>query len=222
VARSSEKRDVVIASGNPWQSGEHEVEIAVPGCRAAECEIGLLVLRQGSIASDEPSLNVHAFPSSPGEKFITYDNYDLIGDDLRPNQNAEIGPCALECESDRSCVAYTFDKWNHRCFLKSSSELLKLDPNSTTGLRSGIAKPTVASTSISMRRLPGKAFPYAGQSTSRAESSNDCERRCKQDQVCVAFTYFKGSGQCRLMATAGKYFADDGADSGFKLQELSQ
>jgi hypothetical protein len=48
IARSNEKPDVVIVNGNPRYSGLHEVEIAVPGCRASECAVGFLVLRQDS------------------------------------------------------------------------------------------------------------------------------------------------------------------------------
>jgi hypothetical protein len=46
LGRSPEKQHTVILNGKPSQSGLHEVEIAVPGCHASECEVGLVVLRQ--------------------------------------------------------------------------------------------------------------------------------------------------------------------------------
>ena len=46
LSRSLDIRDTVIIIGNPRQSGLHDVQAAVPGCRVSECEIGLLVLRQ--------------------------------------------------------------------------------------------------------------------------------------------------------------------------------
>src|ERR1700686_5095729 len=40
------KKDLVIMKGNPQYTGLYEVEIAVPDCRASECQVGLMVLLQ--------------------------------------------------------------------------------------------------------------------------------------------------------------------------------
>ncbi len=46
VAQSTEKEAIVYKFGKPPYEGLYQVAIAVPGCRAAECDVGLLVLRQ--------------------------------------------------------------------------------------------------------------------------------------------------------------------------------
>ena len=46
VAQSTEKEAIVYKFGKPPYEGLYQVAITVPGCRAAECDVGLLVLRQ--------------------------------------------------------------------------------------------------------------------------------------------------------------------------------
>src|SRR3989344_6305574 len=41
---------------------------------------------------------------------------------------------------------------------------------------------------------------------------------CRDDTACVAFTYTKASGHCRLLAETGEYFSNPDADSGVKKQ----
>lgn len=69
----------------------------------------------------------------------------------------------------------------------------------------------------SMERYPNRAFPFGGQTTTRAASYEECERRCIVESNCVALTYFKDRHQCRLMETSGKHFSDTNADSALRL-----
>jgi hypothetical protein len=57
LTRSSEKADVVVKTGRAQYDGLYEVEVAVPGCHAAECEVGLMVLRQETAATTKQSDN---------------------------------------------------------------------------------------------------------------------------------------------------------------------
>jgi hypothetical protein len=72
--------------------------------------------------------------------------------------------------------------------------------------------------SVTIQVYRNMAFPYGGQSTSRADAFEDCQARCSQDSSCAALTFFKSSQQCRLMETAGDAFPDARADSGIKRQ----
>lgn len=57
VTRNNEKADIAVTTVEPKYDGLYEAEIAVPGCRAAECEVGLLVLRQEPAATIKQSAN---------------------------------------------------------------------------------------------------------------------------------------------------------------------
>ena len=80
----------------------------------------------------------------------------------------------------------------------------------------------VRSALVTMERYPGTAFPYKGETTHTAANVEACERRCRDDASCLAFTYFKSSRQCRLMDHAGAHFPDRRADSGVKRQAVSK
>ncbi len=52
VARSDAKGNVAVKTGKPKYSGLYQVEIGVPGCHAAACDVALAVLRQQGPAAD--------------------------------------------------------------------------------------------------------------------------------------------------------------------------
>jgi hypothetical protein len=56
LGRGPAKHDVVKLTGPPPYSGSYEVHVTVPGCHAAECDIGLLVLRQELPAGTDHSV----------------------------------------------------------------------------------------------------------------------------------------------------------------------
>src|SRR5262249_37901666 len=67
------------------------------------------------------------------------------------------------------------------------------------------------------RRLPGQAFKWTGQDTLTIANSDECERRCASDGLCVAFTFFRTSKQCRPMQSVSDLVNQQDADSGIRL-----
>ena len=150
----------------------------------------------------------------------TYENHDLSAVDYYKLPDSSLSTCATSCETDKQCRAYTYDKWNRWCFLKSSVGTLRLDPQSVSGVKKGDGEPARSRAPADMERYRGKAFPYAGQSTSSAASLEDCEKRCQSAPSCLGITFFTSSKQCRLMEDLGEYFSDPKADSSVKRQSL--
>jgi hypothetical protein len=46
LMQSPEQHHTVIIQGAPKESGEHSIEVSVPGCKTAECYVGVVVLSQ--------------------------------------------------------------------------------------------------------------------------------------------------------------------------------
>jgi hypothetical protein len=151
--------------------------------------------------------------------YNAYDNRDMDGGDLTTLKNVDLASCISACKSESECQAYSFDKWNRYCFLKSSVGSLRLDPRSTTGIRQGLATPPTAAGPITMVRYRGKLFPGTGYRTLDRAQFDSCESTCKQEQSCVAFTFQKSEQRCQLFNTTGEYFANSQTDSGVKTQE---
>src|SRR5262249_56193391 len=54
----------------------------------------------------------------------------------------DLKSCEDACQKDTRCVAYTFNKWNGRCFLKKGLGLLmRFDPAAISGIVRGYSAP---------------------------------------------------------------------------------
>ena len=216
LVESREQHHTVIVTVTPQRTAHHTAHVSVPGCGEDECYIGfhLLSLDRERGTSLETTGSV---------SFTAYDNYDLVGADLRQVRDANLTDCISACSSDSKCKAYSFDKWNHMCFLKSTVNLLRLEPNTISGTRIGVMeKPIVSSLPITMQRYRNKAFPWKGQRSRSVESFEQCEQLCREQTSCVALTYFKDIKQCRLMESTEAYSSNSNADSAIKRQQTRQ
>jgi hypothetical protein len=157
-------------------------------------------------------------PSPPSAAaYRTYQNRDIEGHDIAILKNADMPGCVSACQANRQCRAFTFDKWNRFCFLKSDITALSLDPRSVTGIPGNVAPPPMAAGAIVMEHYRGRAFPGSGYRTLTGQPDT-CEAACRNDAGCVAYTFRKPDGACHLFDVTGEYFPDALADSGGKLQ----
>jgi parallel beta-helix repeat protein len=150
--------------------------------------------------------------------YSVYDSHDVDGGDLSTLRKTDLGSCIAACKAEPQCQAYSFDKWNRYCFLKSGIDALRLDPRSITGIRQDLPTPSAASDPINMERYRGKVFPGDGYKTIAHTQFETCQSTCNQEQACVAFTFEKKNQLCHLFDTTGEYFANSQTDSGIKRQ----
>ena len=152
--------------------------------------------------------------------FVSYVNRDLPGNDLQTIRNTTLETCSSQCKSTAECKAYSFDRWNRWCYLKSGIGQLTLEPRSITAIRSSVGRPQSSEAIIRMYRYRQKAF-REGKILERVDNftAGKCEQTCVGNEACIAYTFFKGAHQCILLTDAGEYFPDNGADSGAKQQD---
>jgi hypothetical protein len=149
---------------------------------------------------------------------VKYHNRDLPGGDLSRSKKATLDDCVSACQDNSACMAYTFDRWNNYCFLKSQVGELTINPRSVSGVRSDPPPRENTIAPIRMERYRGKIFPGEGDRSFLAKSVEGCEQPCKQDNSCVAYTFTRATKQCRLFSSTGEYFPDRSHDSGTKIQ----
>jgi hypothetical protein len=145
-------------------------------------------------------------------------NYDFVGNDLRQLRNTDEGACTRACEVEASCRAYTFDKWNQWCFLKTAATEMRFDPQYTSGLKKGAQAPTAAGGARLIERYRNKAFPGYGYLIEQQIDFDTCGSRCNGDESCVAFTFRKKGQSCHLFDDVDAYSSNADADSGIKRQ----
>jgi PAN domain len=149
--------------------------------------------------------------------FSVYDNFDIAGGDFRTLKNVELAKCAATCQSDKLCLAYSFDKWNKWCFLKSNTNTLGFDPGSMSAVRRSIDQPQASTAAIRIDRRPGRTFLGSFQRTS-SESLTSCEQACQNDEQCHGYSYVNRDNQCRLFNNILTITRDANVRSGLKTQ----
>lgn len=161
-------------------------------------------------------------------KFKLKINRDIPGEDI-PSQNGQIGfstsnigECALECSASERCLAFAYDGWNEKCYLKGSIVNSLLDPHSTIGVKSAfeIPKPSRAMPELKIRRNNKfKGIPLVRVNVTDFSA---CKELCWPDLKCVAFSFSKkatSDSNCELFNVSEEgYFAADAIDSGWKQQ----
>jgi PAN domain len=225
-AESPEKQAVVILNGAVPETGDYTVALSAPGCQRDNCGVGFVIVRKAAVTAPAASAPVPAaksdpVPVPPAVAFNTYDNYDMLGGDLRKIQKVEQEACATECRSDNRCVAYSYDKWNKWCFTKDATSDLIFTARSLTALREGGGAPTFSTGDQYFERFRNKGFPKQSQSKQVTDSFEKCEALCGETDWCSAFTYFKSVSECQRYRSTGEYFSNGDADSGAKRQKAS-
>ncbi|MGE0849188.1 MAG: PAN domain-containing protein [Hyphomicrobiaceae bacterium] len=151
-------------------------------------------------------------------KFSLRNNRDIYGHDIADIPGIRQDECALRCYQNGACKAFSFDKWNGRCFLKGALTTTLLEPTSILGVRRPLEVPKVSEKPAEMFSARNKIFKDNPIESTRQDSLKQCESRCDGELRCIAFSYIKTSKQCQLFnGTVGPY-ADQAADSGYKRQ----
>ena len=166
-----------------------------------------------SVRKHDPDL----MTSPPTSRFMK--NTDLVGADILKAKAGTVDGCEVLCKRTTGCRAFTYDRWNRLCILKSSVHMSRLSPKATSGLLQGAPVPPAASNQFSLLKYPKKTFRDEARRTLRVDGEKTCAASCAADHGCVAYTYFRLEQSCRLFAgEVAEYFPDPNASSGAKTQ----
>lgn len=150
--------------------------------------------------------------------FQKFNNTDIAGRDIGSRKGGSLDACAASCGSDNRCLAYTYDRWNRWCFLKSSALSRSVSAKAVSGILSSSKTPPSASSRVEIRRYRGKAFPGRGYRATTTGAAEACEALCGSEAQCTAFTFRAKGGKCELYKSADEYQSDRAAFSGAKFQ----
>jgi hypothetical protein len=154
----------------------------------------------------------------PRATFRMYTNLDLYGGDQTKITGVDLAGCENACRSQADCVAYSFDRWNGYCHVKTTITSLRVEPRSDTGIRSDQPPPSRSADPVIMENYHQKTFADFSYLSFFGVRLDACREQCRTDQRCIAFTYTKADRVCKLFAKTGQYFPDAGSESGVKDQ----
>src|SRR5262249_55444831 len=131
---------------------------------------------------------------------------------------SDVLSCEFQCQANSDCLAYTFNKWKHACFLKSTIGSLNINATAITGVRNDLPTPANATGPIRIQSYPGQTFGEGGYSN-RPSSARNCEATCVASSQCVAYSFKKDTDRCSVFSEVNEPpVSDDNVDSGIKLQ----
>ena len=148
-----------------------------------------------------------------------YDNYDLIGTELRGLPNTNLQTCSAACQSDNRCQAFSYNKWTQQCSLKATIGRLRFEPSSLAGVSGPM--PATADLPWEIMSLQGQSFNGTPYSSPTTATYDQCTRRCQDDPQCVGLSYVTQQRTCKLFQSIEGYSDDQSTDSGIKHQTLA-
>ena len=135
-------------------------------------------------------------------------NFDRPGGDYLsvPVPSGDPADCALQCEHDRRCRAWSFNYPTDPaigavCWLKSTVPARVQDNCCVSGVRgAGVVEPKSATLETSIDRPGGD---YKGFEVKSGEGEESCQAACTADNKCRAWTYARAGyigkeGHCFL------------------------
>ncbi len=146
----------------------------------------------------------------------------MPGGDLgSPLKDISQDRCQSVCADDQNCVAYTYDKRNAWCFLKSQITGLDANEKAISGVVASANAPSAPSVrgesqpERSFRTYDDFAVPGGDYgSPLKNVDFGDCRNACAGDTSCVAFTFNRKHRWCFLKSSASGLKADGQATSG--------
>jgi hypothetical protein len=156
--------------------------------------------------------------SSDDEKsWIRLAGRDAYGGDYTQLSGLIQPDCQSKCRADSQCRAFSYDRWNRVCYLKSTMGTLRLDPRIITEV---IASEHLADDNSSPIMVPkkNKGFPDSGYNQSTVDTYDRCNILCLQDQDCNGFNYRESDHACSLIQFPSEYNTVIGTDLGYKIQ----
>ncbi|HEX2224398.1 MAG TPA: PAN/Apple domain-containing protein, partial [Thermoanaerobaculia bacterium] len=134
---------------------------------------------------------------------------DRRGNDYDSFRVRDLNDCQRECRQSDRCRAYTFIRSSRECFLKDRVNSAQRNGDAVTGYKTDSPGGRLTE-EVGLDR---KGNDY---SDFRVRDLEDCQRECRQDGRCQAYTYIRGSRQCYLKDRINSAQRNGDAVTGYK------
>jgi uncharacterized protein (UPF0147 family) len=173
--------------------------------------------------AEKDSLQKRMSTMSSFQVFLS--NFDLKGgSDLDPiAPPVDIDQCSASCLNNESCIAYTYDHWNHYCFRHISFSSVEFNAKATSAIRHSLELASLTGKQ-KITLQPFRNTMLTGADPYRTADDSDyqtCHSECDGDSLCTAFSLDKSSNQCSLFKEVPNYSKNNNVDSGIKRGEAA-
>ncbi|KAE9625915.1 PAN domain-containing protein [Parasedimentitalea maritima] len=156
--------------------------------------------------------------------FVVFPGFDLPGGDIGLVRNANLETCKKSCDTAEACTAYTYDRWNNLCFLKSAaatSSQIYIQPKADSYVTPSLAaRIRSARTNVTMKKRTNKGFPGNPYRDFGSSSYSQCASFCQDDKKCMGVNF--ADNLCEMFDHPEVYNDQAGTEIGLKHQQLAE
>lgn len=153
-----------------------------------------------------------------GRRLTEETGQDRRGDDYDSFRVRDLSDCQRECRQDDRCRAYTYIRSSRECFVKSRVNSAQRNGDAVTGYKTdGFESGGGAGGRLTEEAgLDRKGNDYT---SFRVRDLSDCQRECRQDDRCQAYTFISGNRECFLKDRINSAQRNGGAVTGYKQRD---
>lgn len=135
------------------------------------------------------------------------------GSDYSSFDARDVQECKWACDRDSRCEAYAFNNLKSICYLKNQVPPTERDSSVTSGVKRGSG-----GSGGGGRFTEEWDVAYRGDDYSKflSRDQDACQRECRRDDRCVAYTFNRQTGMCFLKNRLGRSERDRNTVSGVK------
>lgn len=151
--------------------------------------------------------------AAPAQDVTEEHGVNRRGSDYSSFDARDVQECKWACDRDSRCEAYAFNNLKSICYLKNRVPPAERDSGVTSGVKRGSG-----GGSGSGRFTEEWDVAYRGDDYSKflSRDQDACQRECRRDNRCVAYTFNRRSGMCFLKDRVGRSERDRDTVSGVK------
>ena len=141
-----------------------------------------------------------------------YENFDVATNDLKLLPSQTVGSCDAMCKEDSFCIAYTFNKKNRNCWLKTSIQsIFQINPDiAISAVKSVVVKSNLQTESASLQIFQNFDIASNDEVRGIANSNEElCKATCLREDSCAALTFNQTNNMCWLKKSVSNIFSID-------------
>jgi hypothetical protein len=140
--------------------------------------------------------------------------YDRRGNDYTHFRVRGVSECKRSCAGEDRCRAYTFDTRSSECWLKDRVNSASSNGAMVTGYKSSSGP--IGGGGGRLTEEPGLDRRGDDYDSFRARGVGDCQRSCREQDRCRAYTYVASSRTCYLKSRVNSPQRNRDAVTGYK------
>lgn len=155
-------------------------------------------------------------PLAAGAQGVTEEEgWDRRGNDYTSFRAGSLSECKRSCAREDRCRAYTFDTRNGECYLKDRVNKAQRNGVMVTGVKEDKPYPDGGGRGR-LTEEEGQDRRGNDYTSFRARDLEDCQRSCRQEDRCQAYTFIRSSRECFLKDRVNNPQRNGGAVTGYK------